>query len=634
MAIVISGVNNNDKITATDGLIDVLSGVSFNSEVTVPSFKVGSNIQLGNAGIATATTFVGNLTGNVNATSNLLLQIGGSEKFRVGSSGQLGIGGANYGTSGQVLTSGGSGSAATWSTVSGTTINNNADNRVITGSGTANTLNAESKVVIDSSGNVGIGTTSPSTKFEVQTAGGERIQFLSNGSNQQPRIDLIRDSGTDYSIINAVGAYQIKKGSNLIYQYSNNSHRFSIDGSEKLRIASNGAIGLSGTNYGSSGQVLTSGGSSGAVSWSTVSGTTINSNADNRIITGSGTANTLNGEATLTFTNSGSAGSLNLKRTTSSNQETIFYYGSGGLEIETRESTPIILKTNQQPRLRIASDGDTTISASATSMFTGAALDIVSDKNVETGIDDKANYHLALANPNNDTGEAIGIAFGITDTSTKVGAAIVHERDAPGSQGNMKFFTRPSNAGPPAERMRITSSGEVCIASSQVNNSAKLNIAANGNHITCKSHNTGGYYSIYFRSANTNVGNIYFNSGGTQYNTGSDYRLKQNIVSLTGAIDRIKTLSPKRFNFISESGVTRDGFLAHEVTTVPEAITGTKDAVSTADDVAVGISTYVGEPIYQTIDQSKPVPLLTAAIQEAIAKIETLETKVAVLEGS
>ena len=57
------------------------------------------------------------LTGNVNATSNLLLQIGGSEKFRVGSSGQLGIGGANYGTSGQVLSSGGSGSAATWQTI-------------------------------------------------------------------------------------------------------------------------------------------------------------------------------------------------------------------------------------------------------------------------------------------------------------------------------------------------------------------------------------------------------------------------------------------------------------------------------------------------------------------------------------
>ena len=140
MAIVISGVNNNDKITATDGVIDSISGFNLAGIITASSFtgdltgdvtgnisgnngvfgdfvNVGSNIQIGQAGILTATTFVGNLTGNVNATSNLLLQIGGSEKFRVGSSGQLGIGGANYGTSGQVLTSGGSSSAATWQTI-------------------------------------------------------------------------------------------------------------------------------------------------------------------------------------------------------------------------------------------------------------------------------------------------------------------------------------------------------------------------------------------------------------------------------------------------------------------------------------------------------------------------------------
>ena len=147
MAIVISGVNNNDRITASDGTNDLLSGVTVTSEITVPSFKVGSNIQignagiitatsfsgnnvvanhfinvgsniqLGNAGVATATTFVGNLTGNVNNTGTLLLQVGGNEKFRLGNDGQLGIGGANYGTSGQVLTSGGSGSAATWSTI-------------------------------------------------------------------------------------------------------------------------------------------------------------------------------------------------------------------------------------------------------------------------------------------------------------------------------------------------------------------------------------------------------------------------------------------------------------------------------------------------------------------------------------
>ena len=160
MAIVISGVNNNDKITASDGTIDLLSSANLSGILTAPAFSatgnitaghinIGPGISLGQSGVATATTFVGNLTGNVNATSNLLLQIGGSEKFRVGSSGQLGIGGANYGTSGQVLTSGGSGSAATWSTITGTTINNNGTSKIITGSGTPNTLNANVHLTFD-----------------------------------------------------------------------------------------------------------------------------------------------------------------------------------------------------------------------------------------------------------------------------------------------------------------------------------------------------------------------------------------------------------------------------------------------------------------------------------------------------
>ena len=151
MAITISGENNNDKILASDGVIDQISGINIVGLITASHINVGSNIQLGNAGIITATTFNGNLTGNVNSTSPLLLQTGGSERFRITGDNALGIAGANYGSSGQVLTSGGSGSAVTWSTITSTTINNNADNRLITGSGTANTLNGESNLTFDGS---------------------------------------------------------------------------------------------------------------------------------------------------------------------------------------------------------------------------------------------------------------------------------------------------------------------------------------------------------------------------------------------------------------------------------------------------------------------------------------------------
>ena len=128
--------------------------------------------------------------------------------------------------------------------------------------------------------------------------------------------------------------------------------------------------------------------------------------------------------------------------------------------------------------------------------------------------------------------------------------------------------------------------------------------------------------AIMFRTNGSSVGTINFNNSITMYNTSSDYRLKENEVSISDGITRLKTLKPYRFNFKGESA-TVDGFFAHEVTAVPEAISGTKDEVDSDDN-----------PVYQGIDQSKLVPLLTAALQEAVAKIETLEAKVAALECS
>ena len=112
--------------------------------------------------------------------------------------------------------------------------------------------------------------------------------------------------------------------------------------------------------------------------------------------------------------------------------------------------------------------------------------------------------------------------------------------------------------------------------------------------------------------------------GGTSYNSSSDYRMKQNVIDLTGAIDRVKSFKPKRFKWKEDPTYTVDGFLAHEASTVvPESVVGEKDAVDSN-----------GDPEYQVMDNSKLVPVLTAALKEAIAKIETLETKVAALEGS
>ena len=134
-----------------------------------------------------------------------------------------------------------------------------------------------------------------------------------------------------------------------------------------------------------------------------------------------------------------------------------------------------------------------------------------------------------------------------------------------------------------------------------------------------------------FWNGNGQQGSISTNGSSTSYNTSSDYRLKENAVAISDGITRLKTLKPYRFNWKADANKTVDGFFAHEVTAVPEAVKGTKDAVADKDNATLGIKK--DDPIYQQIDQAKLTPLLTAALQEAITKIETLETKVAALEA-
>ena len=157
-----------------------------------------------------------------------------------------------------------------------------------------------------------------------------------------------------------------------------------------------------------------------------------------------------------------------------------------------------------------------------------------------------------------------------------------------------------------------------------------------------------------FRNPNGAVGTIKTTSSSTSFNTSSDYRLKENVVDMTGAIDRLKQLPVHQFNFIADPDKTVDGFLAHEAQDiVPEAVTGEKDAVEAIGNVtdAEGVIVQEGvteptelpegqawtktgdRPVMQGIDQSKLVPLLTGALKEAIAKIEALEARVSALES-
>jgi len=129
--------------------------------------------------------------------------------------------------------------------------------------------------------------------------------------------------------------------------------------------------------------------------------------------------------------------------------------------------------------------------------------------------------------------------------------------------------------------------------------------------------------AIQFYRASSPVGSITVGSGSTSYNTSSDYRLKENVSDLTGATERLKQLQPKKFSWIDDKldAPDTEGFIAHEVKEiVPKAVSGDKDEMKVDHDGKT-------VPRYQGIDQSKLVPLLTAALQEAMTRIETLEAQ-------
>jgi hypothetical protein len=206
------------------------------------------------------------------------------------------------------------------------------------------------------------------------------------------------------------------------------------------------------------------------------------------------------------------------------------------------------------------------------------------------------------------------------------------------SGGNILFSTRngagAGDADYGTERMRIDSSGNLLVGTtSSIGNGGVIQAKTTFAALYAETNSSSGSQNV-FDIANvsntayvpvrfwvngygvTQVGSISCTTTATSYNTSSDYRLKNTIAPMTGALAKVALLKPCTYKWNAD-GSAGEGFIAHELAEVaPYAVTGEKD----------------GEQM-QGVDYGKITPLLTAALQEAIAEIQSLKARVAELEA-
>jgi hypothetical protein len=191
------------------------------------------------------------------------------------------------------------------------------------------------------------------------------------------------------------------------------------------------------------------------------------------------------------------------------------------------------------------------------------------------------------------------------------------------SYDNLQFWTGGASN---AERMRIDAGGDLYLGTTThaVTNGGFLFVAtsASAQYIGHATGTASGTEFIQFRLNNGSIGSITQNgTTAVAYNTSSDYRLKNTIAPMTGALAKVQALKPVTYKWNAD-GSDGEGFIAHELAQVcPSAVAGEKDAVD-AD----------GNPKYQGIDTSYLVATLTASIQEQQALITALTVRITALE--
>jgi hypothetical protein len=278
---------------------------------------------------------------------------------------------------------------------------------------------------------------------------------------------------------------------------------------------------------------------------------------------------------------------------------------------------------------------------------TSTAITIDVNDNVGIGVTPETDWHSGADALQLGTGASI---YG--DTTATGNQISANARATAGSSLNGYKYISTDKASTyhqydGAHNFRVAASGSadaaiVWTTAMQINNASKVMIRSTGTTAEGWNFNGTGFLQhctpsgsarsmTGFYNGGNVVGEIRTSTSATAYLTSSDYRLKQNVTPMSGATAQTKLLKPCNFDWIRGGNV--NGFLAHELAeVVPEAVSGTKDAmmdeeyeVTPATDTEEAVMGTRSVPDMQGIDQSKLVPLLTATIQELIARIEALE---------
>ena len=315
------------------------------------------------------------------------------------------------------------------------------------------------------------------------------------------------------------------------------------------------------------------------------------------------------------------------------NDGKLFYKDSSGVVQTIATKATAALPTTTTGSGSIVLQTSPTITTPTINSITSAAataLTLQSAGTTAVTIDTSQNVGIGTASPS-----AKLSIFGATENQIRItdDAAYYYAIGRSSTQGFLTFYGSQAAAtgyiftGAAGERMRIDSSGNLLINTTSLN-SGKVNIVASGSAQPCMIWNDSDATSasqgiVSIRRNGTAVGLISTTNAITTYASLSDYRLKENIAPMTGALATVSALKPVTYKWKS-TGEESQGFIAHELqAVVSDCVTGEKDAVDAE-----------GKPVYQGIDTSFLVATLTASIQELHEMVKAQALEIAQLKGN